>query len=143
MIILVRVNDKPGLFVQKQDIFVLIYDIELYGSLHEIIDLLRRLEEFILDKEGQHIALLQACIYIAFFPVYLYAFFPDIFIHQRLGHIPETLCQKFIKSLVSVIFPYFQCSHFFFLPAAFLSAEQCSFKSYFYHIIKAVLALFG
>ena len=112
VIALVGMDDHPGLFVEQQNIFVLIDDLELRRRLEELVVLfLALLKELVFDIEGQHVALLQHDVDIALFAVALDALLADVHVHHRLRHGFEALLQKFIQTLTRVVFSDFQCSH--------------------------------
>ena len=113
VIAFVLVHDHAGLFVEQQQIAVLIDDIELGRRLQKIIVLfLRRVKEFILNIERQLVALAQLVGDIAFFAVDFDTFFADIHIQHRLGHGLEALLQKLVQPLSRVVFSDHQCPHY-------------------------------
>ena len=112
MIAAVLMDNDARLFVDQQDVFILIDDIEPRGCLEKLILLFRlRVKEFVTNEKGQHIALLQLVGDIAFFAVALDALLADVHIHHRLGHGGKALLQKLIQALTRVVLFDFQRSH--------------------------------
>ena len=76
-------NRLPGLFVDQQNVFVLIDDVELRRADREVgVFLLRRVEKFVVDVELDEIAFAQARVALSTFAVDLDALEADILLQQ-------------------------------------------------------------
>ena len=76
-------NRLPGLFVDQQNVFVLIDDVELRRADREVgVFLLRRVEKFVVDVELDEIAFAQARVALGALAVDLDALEADIFLQQ-------------------------------------------------------------
>ena len=105
-------DDHAGLFVEQEQVVVLIDDVELRRRLEKFVVLFfALLKELVLDKERQHVAFVHHILGTALFAVDLHAFFADIFVHQCFWHGTEPLLQELVQPLVAVVFADRQLSH--------------------------------
>ena len=84
---LIRMAKQAHFFIEQQQVFIFIDDIEARGSAHKIISLFRLNQKFIVDIEVDRIAFLQPGCNLCPLAVYLDALFADIFVEQRLRQV--------------------------------------------------------
>ena len=100
----VRMHGHAGLFVHKQDVFILIDDVELRCRHRQIgVGLGGLVEKLVVDIKMQHIALLQARVALRAGVVALDTLEADILLRQRGGQQRNGLGQKAVEPLPGVI----------------------------------------
>ena len=105
-------NGDTGTLVHQENVFVLVNDVELRRGDGEIGVLLRRrVKEFIVDVELQHVALGQTVIPLRPRIVPLDALQADILLRQRRRQQGNGLGQKTVQPLPGVVFSDFQFLH--------------------------------
>ena len=98
-------NRLPGLFVDQQNVFVLIDDVELRRADREVgVFLLRRVEKFVVDVELDEIAFAQARVALGALAVDLDALEADIFLQQRRRQQRNRFGDEPVQALPDVIF---------------------------------------
>ena len=100
------------LFVGKQNVLVLIYDVYSRLSDLEICILLARLfKKLIVYVKAQNIALVKARVALCALAVELYALYPYILLKQRFRQERHGLSDKSVKPLSRVVSPYCKLFH--------------------------------
>ena len=110
----VRVAQQPDFFVEQQNIFVFIQNIQLFRRAHKVIFFFDRFKKFVVDIHLDHVAGLQPGRDFAAPAVDLDALGADIFIQHTLRQAGHGLGHKFVQPLPGVVAVDRKAFHFVF-----------------------------
>ncbi len=108
----ILVNQHPGAFVEQENVFVLVHNIQLRLNPPDCAAvLLGRIEEFVADKQLYLVPLAKHLVLLGPRAVDLDFFRADILVRQRLRKPPDRLGKEFVKPLSRVVLSDLQYSH--------------------------------
>ena len=102
-VVIVLVNHQPRLFIDQQDVLVLVDDVQLVWNLQKDKVLSALAEKFVVEVKLNQVTLLQAVLRLAAFFVELDALEAERFIEQIIRESGDGFFDKFADPLSGVV----------------------------------------